>query len=357
MEHQMDLRLCDLMFIKDASMTTATDGGGKTSKQQTEGEVARILRLLEDLTAEIALTLPYQELITKHDDKILHALNEHTKNMRDSVLIQLESLTQSTASIAHHQNLVVKWGQIAPMIPSQPFVNRLFSDSLNDKLEVAKFVVQKFFVDRATKQMCFFQASAMAYHFFTVLDSFPHVPTHCLFHVNGPVALLPVLFGRSNGRHSLVPFWGSIFDTHCGACLPPSGDEAAFRALKDLFLRAHEPLHIAFLTPRYITPDGRVFYERLESVHFVDAIEESILQRPDTEIVVLATGDRLMRSTDEIPENHRQLVALQEILETQPQQLTYVLTSPKYPANTVAVTLKERAGKVFWQADNKWAQV
>ncbi len=315
---------------------------------------------LQDLSAQLGLwSSPEErvaELLASHDDKILHTINEQEKFVRENLLTEIaaqrtatEAISQALMMLANLQSSVFNYGHVLPLIPQGPFTMRLYGDSRHVRTQVAKFVVQKFFVERGKKQLCFVQASAMAFNLFEEINSASDVPAHCLFHVNGPVAPLPLLFGQNNGRHSVVLFWGSIFDTHCASYLPHSTDENAEAELKKLFTRSDEPLKTLFLTPRYITPDGRIFYERLESVHFVNSMAEELVRRNDTEIIVLATGDRVTSSVEAIPGEVRPLGALDDVLRRQPQKLTYVVSHPNQETPSFVSDLRQRIGKLWWQ--------
>jgi hypothetical protein len=175
------------------------------------------------------------------------------------------------------------------------------------------------------------------------------VPKHCLFHVNGPVAALPLQFGHNNGKHCVVPFWGSIFDANCAAYIPPSSDERALEELRLLFQREKDPLNLVFLSPRYMTPDAQIFYEKLETVHFVDEIADALKDRDGTHIVVMLPGERLVPSVDKIPQEFQGFHALNQILRNHADKLTYVISDVRYSLPDFAACLRQQVGKLWWQ--------
>ena len=216
-------------------------------------EFADLRREIDNVIAQVGMQTDTQKLMSELDDKILHVVNEHQKSTDGTMAMLSEIVARQELALSHVyyqlaeinrvQSQLNHLGHVAPLIPVGPFCSRLLGEERHARSEVAKHVVQKYFVEPSKKQNCFVQASSLAFDLFRHIDILDGVTHYCLFHVNGPVAALPLQFGHNNGKHCVVPFWGAIFDTSCAAYIPPSSDEKAIEELRKLFQRPKDPLN------------------------------------------------------------------------------------------------------------------
>jgi hypothetical protein len=231
-------------------------------------------------------------------------------------------------------------------------MSRFYQDHPHEKGHLAAFAVRKFFVERGQSQRCFVQASSMALYLAYALESDPSVPDRCLFYSNSVVFYLPLLYGKSNGRHSIWPFCGHAFDSHCAGWLIPQNDGKSFTSLRELFERGDDRLTTAFLMPRYITPKDGVFYERSDSAMFADTLAHA------DEVIVLSTGDRLLDDSSHLPSDKKFYPALQRKLTDSPAKITFVVSRPtdsEIPPSAHA--LRKVVGHVFWQSRAQWTEM
>ncbi|MBI1347119.1 hypothetical protein GC163_12615 [bacterium] len=235
------------------------------------------------------------------------------------------------------------------LIPQGSFLTRLNIDCA-DKGEVAKYVTEKWFVERGQRQNVFIQASSMVLPLAWYLEK--AAPSGSVIYTTSSVFHLPLLHSESRSRLQIYPFCGSEFDHDCAGWLIPQADQDALDALKALFTRTNGPLKTSFLTPIAIAPGG-VLYEKLGAAIIADAASLA------EEIVILSTGNRVCASLDEYKNRSSKAYfgALSDLFGNKAEKITVVVSGCDKPLPEIAYVLRQSVGRLWWNTSSGWVDV
>lgn len=304
-------------------------------------EVSRLSSLMERLIDrfEIQPTLLSQD---DREDKLIAELNDHQKEIRE--------LRQEIERVRRDLNERQKHPSPAIFIPQGPFCTRVSTD-IEDKDEIARFVVSKWFLEPGEPQRVFVQASSTVWPLAWWLDMNTAAPAGSVIYTTSAVFHLPMLYRSSPSRHQIYPFCGKSFDYNCGGWLIPTWDTEAIAALVNLFKRDRDPLTTAFLCPLYVSPGQGIGYERIEAACIADAV--SCADR----VVVIAAGNRVVTSIDEVSHHTRVFAALNETLRNAAEKVTYVISRKDEPLPDIAYELRRSVGRLWWRSSAGWQDV
>lgn len=270
--------------------------------------------------------------------------------VKDAVLEPLNRLAEVIAGMQQQQQHFMNYSVVNGLVPSGPFLSRFHGDHPDQKRSLSSYVASTFFSQRRTPQRCFIQASSTTLHLTQTLDSDPTVPDRCLIYTNSAVAHLPLLFSRSNGKHTIWPFCGKSFDPICAGWQIPNDDTESFDALRNLFERKQEPLKTAYLMPVFVTPDQVVFYEKSEAAQFANVLATA------EEVVVLTVGNRILESEGLLHSqdfmHHKFYPALQNVAR---EKIKLVVAMPECEIPPFAKKFTENFGEVHWQSTKGWS--
>lgn len=265
---------------------------------------------------------------------------------------EITALTAEVKALRDQQVQFMQTGQYFSMVPASPFIHRLYHEHFYEKCHVGFFAAQRFFADLKWGSHCFVQSSTIAHCLMMSVDANPNIDGSCLIYTNSAVAPIPLLFGNTISRHSIWPFRGHLFDNACGGWLLPASDEPAFNALRELFQRKTDPLETAFITPRYIIPNDAVYFEREEAASLAN-----VLATEAKNVVLLAVGDRVKASRNELPEGVAIFPALQRVMANSREKITAVISWPRQGLPAIAGQLKGSVGTLHWQSGQGWTEV
>lgn len=287
-----------------------------------------LLQAINDLKAEVAQTAVAME--ARHHEEI-------------------SKLTEEVKALRELQHYWLQTGHYFSMVPQSPFIQRLFHEHAYEKKLLADFVAKHYFADLKWGSHCFVQSSTIAHYLMKSVDANPDIDGSCLIYTNSAVAPIPMLFGQTISRHSIWPFRGHLFDNACGGWLLPTNDDPAFNAIRDLFRRQNDPLTTAFITPRYLVPNDAVYFEREEA-----AFLANVLATEAKHVVLLALGDRVKASRNELPDGVGVFPALRQVMATTRNKITVIVAWPKHQLQPIAHQLKASVGTLHWGSSNGW---
>lgn len=291
-----------------------------------------------------ALLTALADLKTEFTERIDEADTRHRR--------EIAALTDEVKALRDQQVQFMQSGQYFSMVPASPFIHRLYHEHYYEKCHVGYFAAQRFFADLKWGSHCFVQSSTIAHCLMMSVDANPNIDGSCLIYTNSAVAPIPLLFGSTISRHSIWPFRGHLFDNACGGWLLPASDEPAFNALRELFQRKTDPLETAFITPRYIVPNDAVYFEREEAASLANVLATEAKQ-----VVLLAVGDRVKASRNELPAGVTVYPALHRVMTNAREKITAVIGWPQHGPQPVAQKLKASVGTLHWQCTEGWQEV
>jgi len=319
--------------------------------QERLDELGRYVCAFQDFEAA-GLANGAQELAIK--DAILEPINDLSHTVRD-LSSTVRDLSTTIQSLVKQQAQFMGFAVDNGFVPSGPFLERFHNDHPQEKKSIASFATKNFFSKRSTPQRCFIQGSSLALHLTYAIDADPDVPDGTVIHTNSAVAHLPIVYGQSNGRVHIWPVTTKAFDAVCAAWeIPPGDPEKASEYLKSLFTRDKDALKMAFLMPIYVTPTEGIFYERHGAAAFADLLANA---KDDVEVIVLATGNRVVPHKALLPSDRMFYPALRSRLADKTRKLTLVVSAPAAEQPPQAAELAQSFNTIYWESSTGWQQV
>jgi len=221
-----------------------------------------------------------EEAIMAHREKSMAAAHAHCASAaRQSVDFLIGALANA--------------GKRQPMAPpeifSGPLRTRYRGDHPLDKEALARYVADTFFAERVC---CFIQASTAAIYLGEQLRK-RGVHEKSLFVTNS--AIFPLTILQNDAKYAVYTLCGPGYHEECGAWLAPEQDESAYSYLKGNFKRSVDPLTVAFITPRAITFDSGIYFERDESAWLARTLMEL-----SPKVVLMTTADRIFHKSEDV---------------------------------------------------------
>lgn len=281
-----------------------------------------------------------EEALAKHASAVLAAM--------DHLSAEVKSIAAGQSRLVEEQKEFKKFCLTHHLVPFGPFVAR-YHERIAQKKSIATFVTRRFFLNQGTPRRCFLQASSLALHLTEAIDSDPNVPHRTLIHTNSAVAHLPILSTDSHGRVSIWTVCAESFDSNCGGWNIPNGTTGKTADnVKELFTRNNDRLTTAFLMPLYVTPKDGCLYENPDAARFAD-----LLSLAD-EVIILATGNRVVAGRDALPDKTMLFDAFAHCLPRNPAKFSLVVSSAPGGRPPLADEFRETFGTIYWESDSGW---